>query len=254
MQKINESRMLLADVVLAQARNPPRYLARYALPGGPIHFMKLDSGQDVEFDDYGEAANNAHWAAVELFNNIPPAQGKPERYKKISGAVFADLLRQAEITVTYFAYLYGTSQKRLIAWMRGEEDVAHSAFILARIFADQQINDRAIAVAETATEEMADQRSTFEERERRRKTVDFVDGFLRQNQKSLSSENIAKLDEMIAADCALTANEKLSIMSKIVESAGLRMPSRPTVDVKIDESRLGDSLATWARKESTVNQ
>lgn len=85
--------------------------------------------------------------------------GKPERYQKLSGAEFANLLQESGITLKLFAYIYGTSMKRAFWWLDGrndkggEENVPHPARILLELFkADPKNIDIAEAVTDSVTE------------------------------------------------------------------------------------------------------
>lgn len=148
MSEINTSRELLATAIQVGGRWAPEY----ALPGGVV--MR----GDPLYESYDAAMIEANRMAVKTFNNIPPASGKPDRYKKISGATLAEKISQAGITATFFAFLFGTSQDRVIEWARGEDGVPHPAFIMLEIFRDPEIGERAIDIAECATEAVTENR------------------------------------------------------------------------------------------------
>ena len=88
--------------------------------------------------------NDARAVAASLHRH-----GKPERYRRLSGPEFAVLLSEVGITPTFFAEIYGTTVKRVLAWIDGvnekgnEELVPHPAYLLLmRMKADPSLIDK----------------------------------------------------------------------------------------------------------------
>lgn len=87
--------------------------------------------------------------SARTFAAIVHRNGKPERYARLSGAEFAVLLGEVDLTPTFFAELYGTTLKRVMSWIDGvnehghEERVPHPAYLLLmRIKEDPSIVDK----------------------------------------------------------------------------------------------------------------
>ena len=123
----------------------PGFTAFYRMPGlvpGYIRDQQTNRVEIFETEDQAIAAR-----ARRLFDimNAPRVRakansGKREQYARLSGSEFARLLQEAGITLTLFAYLYGTTEKRVLGWIdgvneKGEVDLApHPARILLELF------------------------------------------------------------------------------------------------------------------------
>jgi hypothetical protein len=92
------------------------YLAHFAFPGVPPRYVERD-GQPVTFESARDAEDTARECLFEALNNRPSEGTKRERYRLMSGTEFADAVRAAGITPTFFAYLWGTTTERFFQWV-----------------------------------------------------------------------------------------------------------------------------------------
>jgi hypothetical protein len=152
---INKTRFMVADAKPVGGG----YIGIYALPGAKFHSVE-EGGIDFVFDTEEQAVAAANEAVIDRFNAIPQFtnNGKPDRYKKVSGQYLGKLIGDAEIEPELFAYLLGTNQDRVLRWLRNEEEVSHPGYVLATIFANAGIGEDAIDIAEAATELVTTQR------------------------------------------------------------------------------------------------
>lgn len=143
-----------SSVYIAKAMQLPsgKWQAVFSAPGLVPEVSSSPDGRVFEFNTEEEAERRA-WQALLKVLNAPrrqarQSQGKPERYKKLTGPEFAVLLAQAGLTPTFFAYLYGTSQDRVLKWIDGVDDVPHPVRLLLTLFID---NSRNVDLAEKVT-------------------------------------------------------------------------------------------------------
>lgn len=138
------------------------YRAQWAAPGLVPAFV-MERGSVAVFGSKDSAENAAR---IHLFNalNLPRERrtsGKPERYKKMTSVEGAVKLRESGLTPSFLAYLYGTSQDRVLKWIDGVEDWPHPARLLLEIFkACPAMIDIAERVTDSVTEERKPRRSS----------------------------------------------------------------------------------------------
>lgn len=125
------------------------FRAQFALPG-LVPDLVAEGGQVVTFRTEQEAINAAMKAVLRLYDSRTIDTRKAGGYRRLSGAELATLLDQADMTVTMFAHLYGVPQHRVMKWIDGEQDVPHSAHVLAKLFAH---DEKTIDFAEALTDE-----------------------------------------------------------------------------------------------------
>lgn len=137
----------------------PGFIAVWIAPGLVPDIVRPDGKAPAIFDTEIEA-EIAGWRRMAEVMNGPRIranknQGKPERYKRLSGPEFAEALRAAGITPTFLAYLYSTSAHRVLTWIDGAEDIPHPVRVLLALFQDDERN---IDIAEKVTEAVTTER------------------------------------------------------------------------------------------------
>lgn len=139
-----------------KADSGPGYIGLWAAPGMTPGIIREPDGRPSFFDNIDEAKAAAIKRIVDVLNKPRLHAGKtnkPERYTKLTAREFSEGLRLAGLTPSFFAFLYGTSQKRVLEWMDGSEDVPHPVRILLALFQDKMANvDIAQRVTEAVTE------------------------------------------------------------------------------------------------------
>ena len=135
-----------------------RFHALYSAPGLVPDIARAADGRPYEYDTELEAEHGAAQFLYSLKNNIrrKAKRSKPERYAKITGPEFAALLARSTLTPTLFAYLYGTSQQRVLDWIDDADGVPHPARVLLELFIADEKN---IDVAESVTDKVTTERS-----------------------------------------------------------------------------------------------
>ena len=131
------------------------YIGLYHAPGLDTGYVWAEDGVLAVFPlaDLAElAAKDRLFDVLNGARNLAISQyrhGKPERYRRLTGAEFAVLLKEVNLTPTFFAEIYGTTLKRIISWIDGvnerghEELVPHPAYLLLmRIKDDPSIVDK----------------------------------------------------------------------------------------------------------------
>ncbi len=146
---------------VAEARPiPGGFLAYWAYPGIPPRPALDDDGQPIGFKT--ERAAFLH-AAVELHKQLNERTwitGKPERYEHLTGPQLAIKLRDAGLTPTAFARIYGTAQARVMDWIDGVREPPHPVRVLLDLFiADPGL----VAIAESVTARHTTERQPHKE-------------------------------------------------------------------------------------------
>lgn len=118
------------------------FVGEFRAPGLTPDVVKSDDGPVV----FGSEADAVAAGARVLMNllNAPRAranaQGRRDFYRRMSGAEFAEKLKETGMTLTLFANTIGTSEKRVLQWIDGrnekgdEELPPHHVRVLLEIF------------------------------------------------------------------------------------------------------------------------
>lgn len=138
----------------------PGFIAVYRAPGLAPGLVRDPATNKVRMFPTEDAAVAA--GATRLFDilNTPRLRtvnrsGKSERYRKLTKQELAILMTEAGITWKLFAYLYGTSERRLTEWMNGvnekgvEEQAPHPVRVLLELF---KANPKNVDIAEAVTD------------------------------------------------------------------------------------------------------
>ena len=100
------------------------YRAQYGFPGVALRYVTpRDSDQPCSYASALDAEHDARRVLLDAMNNRP-RQSKLERYRRMTGAEFAEAVRAAGITPTFFCYLWGTDTKRFFQWADETPDKA----------------------------------------------------------------------------------------------------------------------------------
>src|SRR3546814_106171 len=139
------------------------FVAFYRAPGLTPGYVRDPATNRVsifETEDGAVAAGSRRLFAV---MNAPRVRaksnsGKREKHQRLTGSEFALLLQEAGITLTFFAFLYGTTEKRVLGWIdgvkeKGEVDLApHPARLLLELFKENKENlDLAEGITDSVT-------------------------------------------------------------------------------------------------------
>jgi hypothetical protein len=143
------------------------FIAFYRMPGLAPGYIRDPGTNRVSIFETEDAAVAA--GARRLFEvmNTPRVRakansGKREKYERLSGPEFAQLLQESGITLTFFAFLYGTTERRVLGWIdgvneKGEVDLApHPARVMLELFKANQSN---IDLAEQITDSVTTART-----------------------------------------------------------------------------------------------
>lgn len=152
----------LSHIYIAEAEPLPggKYHAVYSSPGRLPTVATREDGRPYLYNTQIEAEAGAARQLHRVLN-APRSNpdGKTERYQKLTGAEFAVLLANADVTATWFAYVYGTAPKRVLGWIDGVDDVPHPArLLLEAIIASPQIPDLIESVTDRVTTELRPRR------------------------------------------------------------------------------------------------
>lgn len=132
------------------------YISIWSAPGFNRGMLRMRPSRSPMMFHTAEDAELAAMRHVLEVLNKPRMRAityKPERYIKLTSAQFAEELRLAGVSPSFFAYMYGTSQRRVIEWIDGKEDVPHPARLLLALFqADPENIDIAEEVTKGSTE------------------------------------------------------------------------------------------------------
>lgn len=145
----------------------PGFVALYWAPGLKAGLRRDEAGRPIIYSQEVEAEAAAARRLCEVLN-IPRARAnvsssKKERYERLSGPEFAELIREVGITPTFLAYLYGTSDKRVFQWVDGvnekglEELPPHPVRVLLELMKE---NPKNIDLAERVTNAVTTSRVT----------------------------------------------------------------------------------------------
>lgn len=131
-----------------------KYLAQYAAPGMVPLFVSRHNVPSL-FDTEEDARTEAALVLVDVLKSRKRDTSKPEVYRKLTGDEFAVLLAEAGLTPTFFAYLYGTTQERVIKWIDGVDDVPHPVRLILETW---KRHPETIDTSEAVTESVTTQR------------------------------------------------------------------------------------------------
>jgi DNA-binding transcriptional regulator YiaG len=122
-----------AKTVIAKAlKMGGGYVAQFALPG-LLPDVVSEGGHPKVFYSEDKAVAAANETVVKLLQSRLIDSRRPQETKRITAAEFAVLLAEADITPTWFAEIYGTSQEKVIKWLDGQDDVPHAAYLLVTL-------------------------------------------------------------------------------------------------------------------------
>ena len=107
------------------------YHAQFALPGLIPELFQDRTGRKVEFESEKEAEQAAKSAVFGLLETRTYDTRKAGPYARLKPANLGVLLRDADVSPTEFARIYGVPQSRVIKWLEGEQDIPHSANLIA---------------------------------------------------------------------------------------------------------------------------
>lgn len=120
------------------------FVGVYAAPGLNAGLVRDADGKPARFPNEIQAEFAASQRLIEVLNALPALArkngGKQERYLKPTGPEFAELLAEAEITPTSFAYISSQKLSRIQEWIQGLDEkgnataAPHWARVLLAIF------------------------------------------------------------------------------------------------------------------------
>jgi hypothetical protein len=142
--------------------------AYWAFPGMvPAWVIEEADGLPLVFERQEDASLSAKLALANALLARYATTDLPERYRHMAAADFAADLREAGITPTRFARVYGVSQSAVMAWINGvagrpgkSDRIPHSARVLLALFLAYP---DAVEVAEQVTAENTTPRHEFAE-------------------------------------------------------------------------------------------
>jgi hypothetical protein len=156
------SRRFIAE---ARSTGDGHWLCYWAFPGMVPTYIGGD--QPVSFRTAGDATMAAKLALANALLTRHTTTDLPERYRHMAAADFAGDLREAGITPTRFARVYGVPQSAVMAWINGipgrigkSDRIPHSARVLLALFLAYP---DAVEVAERVTAENTTPRHEFAE-------------------------------------------------------------------------------------------
>lgn len=141
-------------------RNGRGFVAEYYAPGLVPDLVKDRAGNVLTYPDRQSAKLAAAEAMIATLNaprryRDVKSNAKNGKYDRLTGPEFAALLQEANITLTLFAEIYGTTMKRAFSWIDGKNDkgepefAPHPARVLLELFKTDQRN---IDIAEEVTD------------------------------------------------------------------------------------------------------
>jgi len=110
------------------------FVGTYAIPGKDLQYARDEAGVISVFATEDEAIAAAGEEMCRALNGRTKFSYR-HGYKRLGGAQLAVGLKELEISPANFAAFFGTSQKRVLQWIDGEEDVPHSAHLLLTVLA-----------------------------------------------------------------------------------------------------------------------
>lgn len=134
-----------------------KFHALYAAPGLVPDIAKTADGRPYEYNTEIEAEHGAARYRDGLLNTVRrnARSSKQETYRKLTGPEFAVLLQQANLTPSLMAYLYGTTQQRVMNWIDGVDSVPHPVRVMLELFIADEKN---VDIAERVTDGVATER------------------------------------------------------------------------------------------------
>jgi len=101
------------------------------MPGTIPALYTNKNGSPKVFNTEAEAESAACRAFFKTFESVTYDTRKAGGYIRISAIQLSNLLNLANVTPTEFAELYGVPQARVMKWLHGEQDIPHSAAVIA---------------------------------------------------------------------------------------------------------------------------
>lgn len=138
--------------------NGEGYVSFWGAPGLRTGMVRTPDGKPAIFATREEAELEAWRVMAQTLNRprIRADSGKPERYKRLTGAELAEKIRAAGITPSFFAYLRATTQKRVLDWIDNKQDIPHDVRVLLELFI---ADERNIDIAEEVTDRVTTERN-----------------------------------------------------------------------------------------------
>jgi hypothetical protein len=93
------------------------YLAHFAFPGVPPRYVLQERPCWSYSNRLATQRKAARACLFDALNSRPSDRSKRERYRLMSGAELADMVRAVGITPTFFCYLWGCSTERFFSWV-----------------------------------------------------------------------------------------------------------------------------------------
>lgn len=143
------------------------YLAQFSAPGLiPRYVSHAHNNDPIVYDTEEDAKNAARDAMMRILNAPRRTQvrGKNARYEKMTGPEFAVALAESGLSLTLFAFIFGTSVDRAQQWIDGVDNVPHPARVLLALFRD---NPQNVDIAEQVTESVTTDRRPRSEVDKR---------------------------------------------------------------------------------------
>lgn len=137
-----------------------KFNALYASPGFIPAIAKTADGRAYEYDSEMEAE---HGAARALFGTLNASRrqarsSKPERYRKLTGAELSILMRRANVTLTWLAWAWGTTEQRVLDWINEADRAPFPLAWVLELLATHPDRDSAFALIEAIVEARTESR------------------------------------------------------------------------------------------------
>lgn len=123
-----------------------KFYAQYALPG-LVPVLVMDGTTPAEYMSEAQARVAALEALFELLTRRLVDTRWRNNHEVCAPAEFARLLGQADVTPTYFAELYGTTQARVMQWLDGAADIPHAAYVMVNLLSIEAAYEMAAKLA-----------------------------------------------------------------------------------------------------------
>jgi DNA-binding transcriptional regulator YiaG len=123
-----------ASKPLAKAlpREGGKFRAQWAMPGLIPDYVRDADGKPLNFPSERQAVAAAKMYVFDYLSTRLVDSRKNSGGRMLSPAEFAVALDRANITPTYFAEIYGTTQERVVGWLEGKQDIPHVAHLVVR--------------------------------------------------------------------------------------------------------------------------